>query len=94
MTGDVHSFPINEDEIYGRKWQAELALPTKGMLLFPDSWSSGLSASDDETNTGDGTQHTMPDPANAHDEDADASAAVSADTALLLDRTDLSADFA
>ena len=94
MTGDVHSFPVSEDEIYGGKWQAEFALPMKGMLPSLDSWTGGLSAFNDETNIGSGAQPFMPDSANAHDEDVDAGAAVSAETAVLLDRTDLSADLA
>ena len=94
MTWDVHSFPISEDEIYGGKWPAEFALPVKRMLPSPDNWSGGLSAFDYETNLGGGAQLITPDPANAHDEDVDASAAVSAETAVLLNRTDLSADLA
>ena len=94
MTGDVHSYPISEDEMYGGKWHAEFALSTKGIFPSPDNWSGGLSALDDGTNLGGGAQPITPDPANAHDEDVDASAAVSAETAVLLNRTDLSADLA
>ena len=94
MTGDVLSFPVSEDEIYGGKWQAEAALPMKGMLPSSESWSGGLPGFSDERNIGSFAQSFMPDSANAHDEDLDAGAAVSAETAVLHDRTDLSADLA
>ena len=92
MTGDVRSFPVREDEIYGGKWHAEFALSMKEILPSSKSWSGDLTAFNDETSIGSDARLFMPDSANAHDEDLGAGLVVSTETAVLFNRSNLSAD--